>query len=142
MLTRGLAQFPIIWEETRGFSLGQGGLIFIGVGIGTTLGAALNIWLQKHYRYLVPKWHGHPPCEERLYGAIIAGPCLIIGIFWLGWTGNYPSVPWYVPALATIPLGMSFTLVRSPSSHSVRTVLTAPCRSSSRSFPISSTSTW
>ncbi|ORY88386.1 major facilitator superfamily domain-containing protein [Leucosporidium creatinivorum] len=103
--------FPIIWESLRGFNAGESGLIFIGVGIGTTLGAILNMIVQRHYRVLVPRWHGHPPPEERLYGAMLAGPFLIIGVFWLGWTGNYASVHWAVPAVATIFIGMSFTLV-------------------------------
>ncbi|KAK4048782.1 hypothetical protein OIV83_004548 [Microbotryomycetes sp. JL201] len=106
-----LNSFPIIWEELRGFSQGRGGLIFIGVGIGTTLGAVLNVTMQRHYRHLVPKWHGHPPPEERLYGAMVAGPTIVIGLFWLGWTGNYPSIHWAAPACATIVVGMSFTLV-------------------------------
>ncbi|GJJ05823.1 hypothetical protein Clacol_000010 [Clathrus columnatus] len=92
--------FPIIWQELRGFNDGEGGLIFIGVGIGTTFGAILSIHLQRHYRELVPKWHGSPPPEERLWGAMYAGPCLIIGIFWLGWTGAFPRVPWLFSASA------------------------------------------
>ncbi|KAM0792068.1 hypothetical protein ACM66B_004773 [Microbotryomycetes sp. NB124-2] len=103
--------FPIVWEQLRGFSAGLGGLIFIGVGIGTTIGAILNVIMQRHYRHIVPKWHGHPPPEERLYGAMTAGPILVVGLFWLGWTGNYPSIHWAVPAGATIVIGMSFTLV-------------------------------
>ncbi|KAM0792067.1 hypothetical protein ACM66B_004772 [Microbotryomycetes sp. NB124-2] len=103
--------FPIIWEQLRGFTQGRGGLIFIGVGIGTTTGAILNVMMQRHYRYLVPKWHGHPPPEERLYGAMCAGPILVVGLLYLGWTGNFPSIHWAVPAGATIIIGMSFTLV-------------------------------
>ncbi|GAA5901413.1 MFS transporter [Sporobolomyces salmoneus] len=103
--------FPVIWEQKRGFNPGESGLIFIGVGLGTTIGAAANVLMQRHYRELVPKWHGHPPPEERLYGAILAGPLLVGSMFWLAWTGNYPGVPWYVPALATIMLGASFSLV-------------------------------
>lgn len=103
---------PIIWTEGYGFNDGETGLIFIFVGIGTTLGAALNIYLISDYKYLVPKWHGHPPPELRLKGAIAAGPILIIGIFWLGWTGDDPTrIPWYVPGLSFILIGMSFTLV-------------------------------
>jgi hypothetical protein len=33
------------------------------------------------------------------------------GIFFLGWTGAFASVPWWVPALATIIIGVSFTLI-------------------------------
>ncbi|GAA5951649.1 hypothetical protein JCM3765_005993 [Sporobolomyces pararoseus] len=103
--------FPVIWERKRGFNPGEGGLIFIGVGLGTTIGAAANVYMQRHYRELVPKWHGHPPPEERLYGAILAGPLLVCSMFWLSWTGNYSSIHWVVPALSTIMLGASFSLV-------------------------------
>ncbi|BGP35356.1 hypothetical protein JCM10296v2_007192 [Rhodotorula toruloides] len=103
--------FPIIWGELRGFNPGETGLVFIAVGLGTTMGALIFVWTQRHYRELIPKWHGHPPPEERLYGAMLAGPFLIGGIFWLGWTGNYPSIHWAVPAASAILIGMSFTLV-------------------------------
>lgn len=60
---------------------------------------------------------------------MLAGPFLIVGIFWLGWTGSafgsrslarsgtdlcfadYPSIHWAVPAASAILIGMSFTLV-------------------------------
>ena len=35
------AAFPIVFQETRGFSPGQGGLAFLGVGLGTAIGTAL-----------------------------------------------------------------------------------------------------
>jgi len=60
---------------------------------------------------LVKKWDGHPPPEHRLTGAIIAGPLLVIGCFWLGWTGEYSHVRWYVPMLATIPIGCAINLM-------------------------------
>jgi len=103
--------FPIIWQELRGFNLGQGGLVFIGVGIGTTIGGILNVLLQTKYQKLTPLWKGHPPPEERLSGSMVAGPLLVIGCFFLGWTGAYPAIPWYVPAISTVFIGMSFTLV-------------------------------
>ena len=65
--------------ETRGFTIWQNGLIFIGVGIGTTLGAGLTLVTSLHYPKLVAKWKGFPPPEERLYGAMIGAPCLVIG---------------------------------------------------------------
>ncbi|GJN94321.1 hypothetical protein Rhopal_007395-T1 [Rhodotorula paludigena] len=103
--------FPIVWGQLRGFNGGETGLIFLGVGIGTTIGAIISVFTQQHYRTLMPKWHGHPPPEERLWGSMLAGPLLIVGIFWLGWTGNYPSIHWAVPAGATILIGCSFTLI-------------------------------
>lgn len=102
---------PVIFSDLRGFNLGEAGLVFIAVGLGTTIGGFINVLFSRRYNYLAPFWRGMPPPEERLWGSMIAGPILVLGAFWLGWTGNYPAVPWYVPALSLIPIGMSFTLV-------------------------------
>ncbi|GAA6008917.1 hypothetical protein JCM10207_004025 [Rhodosporidiobolus poonsookiae] len=103
--------FPIIFEELRGFNPGESGLTFIGVGVGTTIGAFIAIRVQRHYRELIPKWHGHPPPEERLWPAMVAAPLNVVGIFILGWTGNYPWIHWAVPAVIGGPLlGASFNL--------------------------------
>ena len=77
----------------------------------TTIGAYLTIPLSKHYPNLIVKWRGFPPPEERLYGAMIGGPVLVLGAFWLGWTGQYRSVPWIVPALSTVLIGAGVSLV-------------------------------
>lgn len=85
--------------------------MFIGIGIGTSIGSLINVWTTAHYPALIKKWKGFPPPEERLFGAMIGGPCLVIGIFWLGWTGQYPSIPWYVPGISTIFVGISISLI-------------------------------
>ncbi|KAJ7306916.1 MFS polyamine transporter [Mycena albidolilacea] len=103
--------FPIIFIEKRGFTLSQNGLIFIGIGIGTTLGALLNIRLSRHYPQLIQTWRGYPPPEERLFSGMVGGCAFAVGIFWLGWSGHYPSVPWYVPALSTIMVGTSISAI-------------------------------
>ena len=103
--------FPIVFIERRGFTIAQNGLIFIGVGIGTTLGAAINIWTTLQYPELIKKWKGFPPPENRLFGAMIGSIVLVIGIFWFGWTGEYSSISWYVPALSTIFIGTGISLI-------------------------------
>ncbi|KAJ7732657.1 MFS general substrate transporter [Mycena metata] len=102
---------PIIFVDKRGFTIAQDGLVFIGIGIGTTIGAILNVLFSRHYPALIKTWRGFPPPEERLYGGMLGGCVFVIGIFWLGWTGQYASVPWYVPALSTIMVGMSISLI-------------------------------
>lgn len=106
-----LEALPLVFIVKRGFTPGQLGLTFIGVGIGVVLAGFLFVYQGRNYAELQKKWNGFPPPEERLYGAMFAGPLLVIGIFWLGWSGEYSSVPWYVPALATIPIGASVCLV-------------------------------
>jgi MFS transporter, DHA1 family, multidrug resistance protein len=103
--------FPIIFNETRGLPIRFSGLFFIGSGIGTTLGS-LYIYLEgRKYTKLVKKWHGSPPPEERLNGAMVGGPLLVIAIFWVGWTGAYENIHWIVPELGTIPLGMGIAMI-------------------------------
>ncbi|KAJ6483623.1 MFS polyamine transporter [Mycena vitilis] len=103
--------FPIIFIEKRGFTIGQNGLIFLGVGIGTTFGALLNVHLGRKYPQLIKHWRGFPPPEERLIGGMVGSCAFVIGIFWLGWTGQYSSVPWYVPGLSTVLVGMSVCMI-------------------------------
>ncbi|KIK54761.1 hypothetical protein GYMLUDRAFT_176754 [Collybiopsis luxurians FD-317 M1] len=103
--------FPVIFMERHGFSLTQNGLIFIGVGIGTTLGALTNYYFSLQYSKHIPRWKGFPPAEYRLYGAMVGAPILVVGAFWLGWTGEYASIHWAVPAVATIVLGYAISLI-------------------------------
>ncbi|KAJ7585357.1 MFS polyamine transporter [Mycena floridula] len=102
---------PIIFIQHRGFTTLQSGLIFVGVGIGTTLGAILNYVLSLHYPGLMQRWKGFPPPEQRLFGSMVGAPLLVIGSFWLGWSGHYDNVPWYVPGLATVVLGAGISLI-------------------------------
>ena len=85
--------------------------MFIGVGIGTTIGAIINYYSSAHYPELIKKWKGFPPPEDRLIGAMIGSPILVIGTFWLGWTGEYASIPWFVPALSAIFIGTGTALI-------------------------------
>ncbi|KZV63930.1 MFS polyamine transporter [Peniophora sp. CONT] len=102
---------PIIFMEKRGFTVSQSGLAFIGVGIGVLLSGVVSISTSRMYPALVKVWRGFPPPEHRLYGAMIAGPAMVIGAFWLGWTGAYSDVHWAAPAVSLIFIGMSVTLV-------------------------------
>jgi hypothetical protein len=97
--------FPVIFIERRHLSVTDGSLMFIGVGIGSTLGALAFAISMRRYLELNKKWKGFPPPEERLGVAKITAPGLVVGILWLGWTGEYASIPWYVPALSGVVLG-------------------------------------
>ncbi|KAI0270437.1 major facilitator superfamily domain-containing protein [Gloeopeniophorella convolvens] len=102
---------PVIFIRTRHFSISNDGLVFIGIGIGSVLATLVNLWFLRPYPRLLKEWRGFPPAEERLYSAMVGGPVLVIGILWLGWSGNYASVPWWIPGLSTILIGLSITLV-------------------------------
>lgn len=97
--------------EKRGLTIAQNGLMFIGVGIGATSGSLFNFFATSHYRELIVKWRGFPPPEQRLFGGMLGGPLLVIGIFWLGWTGEYSSIGWYVPDISSILIGAAISLI-------------------------------
>ncbi|OAV91119.1 hypothetical protein PTTG_07887 [Puccinia triticina 1-1 BBBD Race 1] len=108
MLYSLLETFPIIWQDIRGFKSHETSMIFLGLGFGAVLGGFLQLYFARPMKNLMPKWNGHPPCEMNLYGAMFAGPFFVGGILWLGWTGAYALIPWWVPALSTVMLGMSY----------------------------------
>lgn len=85
--------FPIIFIERHNLSISQNGLIFLSLSMGATLGALLKQLLLNHHSYYMSYYRGFPPPEKRLYGAMIAGPSLVVGSLWLGWSGQYESVP-------------------------------------------------
>ena len=91
---------PVIFVEKRGFTDSQNGLIFVGAGVGAFLASIINLYTIREYPTLVVEWRGFPPPEKRLYGAMVAGPMLVIGVFWMGWTGNYPRCIGRRPPLA------------------------------------------
>ena len=71
----------------------------------------IYVWLSRGVPELAEKWKGFPPPENQLTGAIIAGPLLVIGCFWLGWTGEYSHISWYVPVLSTVLIGCGVNLM-------------------------------
>lgn len=80
--------------------------------IGVLFAGVVNVVTMRPYPEAIIYWRGFPPPEMRLYGAMIAGPCLVVGTFFMGWTSQYAGpVPWYVPALSTPFIGTGVTLI-------------------------------
>ncbi|KAF9459570.1 MFS general substrate transporter [Collybia nuda] len=97
--------FPIVFQEHRGFTPGQGGLAFLGVGFGITLGiGSQSIQNQIYWRVLDKSSTGRAPPEARLHTAIMGGVFVPVGLFWFAWTST-PPIHWIVPILAGVPFG-------------------------------------
>ncbi|KAG6853696.1 hypothetical protein C0991_002231 [Blastosporella zonata] len=97
--------FPIVFQHHRGFTPGQGGLAFLGVGFGITIGVATQSYQDKLYRRAMDRSPtGKAPPEARLHTAILGGILIPIGLFMFAWTTS-PSIHWIVPILAGIPFG-------------------------------------
>jgi multidrug resistance protein len=122
------AVFPSIFEETYGFNLGEQGLAFLGLGVGTLLAVvAIIYWSLRIYKPKVMQWkkeattsHAEsekrtgqapsPPPEWRLFVAFPGSALIPAGLFIFAWTAR-PSVHWIVPIIGICCFGMGVVLI-------------------------------
>jgi MFS family permease len=110
------AAFPYVFAGVYHFNLGEGGLSFLGIGIGSVLATTMYILLdrityQKQTRALQAKGDMTPlDPEHRLYAAMIGSFLLPLGLFWFAWTAR-ADIHWIVPMIATIPFACGNLLV-------------------------------
>lgn len=96
---------PTVFEETYGFSIGLTGLVYLGLGTGTTLGwFIITLYSDKSVIKLAKANNGEFEPEMRLAMSIFFSWLLPITFFWYGWTAQY-KVQWISPILSLIPYG-------------------------------------
>ncbi|TFK55294.1 MFS general substrate transporter [Heliocybe sulcata] len=99
------AAYPIVFQQHRHFTPGNGGLAFLGVGVGNIIGTCLTpIQNRMYWRAMDRSPSGRAPPEARLYLMMGVAAFLPISLFWFAWTSE-PPVPWIVPVLAGVPFG-------------------------------------
>ena len=105
------ATFPIIYENTYGWSVGASGLSYIGVGVGSVAG--IFIFAKLSDRALRNKT-GEYRAERRLIMMMYVSPLLPAGMFIYGWTTEY-GVHWIVPIIATAIAGPGAVIITASS---------------------------
>ncbi|KAH4860702.1 hypothetical protein HBH70_148270 [Parastagonospora nodorum] len=102
--------FPLVFEGIYGFSLGIEGVAFLGILVGTLIGAGcLFAWL---YFYQEKQFDddGNIAPEKRLIPAMVGCFFVPICLFWFGWASR-SDVHWIVPIIGTSFFGIAaFTL--------------------------------
>jgi DHA1 family multidrug resistance protein-like MFS transporter len=102
--------FPLVFTGIYGFSLGIEGVAFLGILVGTLIGAAvLFSWL---YFYQEKQFddNGNIAPEKRLIPAMVGCFFVPICLFWFGWSSR-SDVHWIVPIIGTSFFGIAaFTL--------------------------------
>ncbi|OJI82836.1 hypothetical protein ASPTUDRAFT_123277 [Aspergillus tubingensis CBS 134.48] len=90
--------FPHVYEEVYGFSLGEQGLAYLSVTIGTMVAA---IWYMS-YNYFIVERRIHagvwPTPEDRLFLALFSTPLMPVGLFVFAWTSR-SDIHWIVSCL-------------------------------------------
>lgn len=110
-----LTAIPLIFSSNYHFIEGVAELPYIGMLIGCGLGGITSIFMGRRYAVAMEKNGGKPVPEERLPPMMLGGVVFAIGMFWLCWTGDFPeSIPWIVPTLGTVPIGMGLVLIFLP----------------------------
>lgn len=116
------AAFPLVFEspypeiQVYHFNPGEGGLVFLAIGLGVVLAAGVYIVIDRlHYQAKLAKRVAagdvtNLPPEERLIAAMLGSMLLPVGLFWFGWSAR-SDMHWIVPIIGTIPFGAGNLLV-------------------------------
>jgi len=104
------AAFPIVYRQDRHWSLGIGGLSFVGIGVGIVIAVLYSLWDNKRYARVSEENNGKAPPEARLPPSMAGSVAIPISLFWFAWT-NSPSIHWSVSIIGTAPFGFGMTLV-------------------------------
>lgn len=104
------AAFPIVYQRQRGWSLGIGGLSFIGIMIGMLIALGYIFWDNGRYTRVSKKYNGEAPPEARLPLCLVGSVFLPMGLFWFAWT-NSPSIHWAVSIVGSAPFGFGMVTI-------------------------------
>ncbi|OJD15002.1 hypothetical protein AJ78_04724 [Emergomyces pasteurianus Ep9510] len=104
--------YPIVFRGIRGWSVGESGLAFLGIGAGSLMTVAAEPLLRRmiNSHKLDPETGKVPP-ESMVSVVCIAAVLIPVGELWFAWTCAPASIHWIVPILAGIPFGAGNTAV-------------------------------
>lgn len=106
--------FPIVFAEGRGWTQGETGLAFLGIGFGVAVGVALNYFVFDPQYIRTSKQYEsggkQTPPEARLPMACIGAILCPAGLFAFAWT-TYPSIHWAVCICVASPFGTGMVLI-------------------------------
>ncbi|TQS34258.1 hypothetical protein Golomagni_05366 [Golovinomyces magnicellulatus] len=106
-----LTAYPIVFQRIHGMSPGVGGLPFLGVILGMTIGGSYLIILQPSYNRKLAKNNNVNDPQWRLPPMITGGIAFAVGLFWFGWSGYTASIHWIVPTLSGLSTGFGLLVI-------------------------------
>ena len=91
--------FTFVFEGEYGFSTGEAGLAYLGLGVGFVIGQFGVGAFSDRYSRMKAKEGGMKP-EHRLPPLILGAFLIPIGLFWYGWSAQ-AHAHWMVPIIGT-----------------------------------------
>ena len=109
-----LTGYAFIFTDVFGLNQGLTFLCFLGIGIGFMAATMMVPWVYARHKTMLAAAQkfgvSRLEPEQRLLYAIVGGPCLPVGLFWMAWTA-YPSCTLWPALVATIPIGFAVMTV-------------------------------
>ncbi|KAK3952352.1 major facilitator superfamily domain-containing protein [Pseudoneurospora amorphoporcata] len=105
--------YPIVFKEHRGWSTGQVGLAFLGMGCGTVASIVLEPFWRSIINKRTSKYDpetGRPAPEAQAYVMTIGAILTAFGQLAFSWTCLPVSIHWVVPIIFGVPFGMGNTI--------------------------------
>ncbi|KAI4094394.1 MAG: hypothetical protein L6R37_007244 [Teloschistes peruensis] len=105
-----LSTFPSLWEGVYHESIGIGGLNYISLGLGFTLGSQISARVNDIiYRRLKAKNNDTGKPEFRIPAMFVGSVLIPIGLFWYGWSAQ-AHTHWIMPNIGVGIFGAGATL--------------------------------
>ena len=101
------SSFPIVYQEGKGWSASNTGLMFIPLAVGVICSAACAPIVNRDYMRRALKHNGKPPAEVRLIPMMVSCWFIPIGLFIFAWT-SAPDVHWAGPMMGGFAVGFGF----------------------------------
>ncbi|KAJ9297780.1 hypothetical protein DTO271G3_4001 [Paecilomyces variotii] len=101
------AAFPLVFRGLYKFSVGEAGLVFLGLSAGCAAAAAIFpviddfAYIRRVLRNRAAGGDGTIAPENRLYGAMLESVLLTVGLFWFAWTAR-ADIHWISCVIATV----------------------------------------
>lgn len=102
--------FTSVFENVYGFSPGEAGLGYLGLGLGFCSGQVVVGYYSDRYLKKQEKIHGKMKPEDRLPPLVVGCILVPIGLFWYGWAAEY-RLHWMVPIAGTFFVGAGIFFV-------------------------------
>ena len=110
LLFSSLSSFPLIFQGIHGFNLGQNGLAYLGMLVGSVMTVPpMFYYLHYHLRHQFNS-NGELKPEKRLPPAIVGAFLVPVSMFILGWTAK-ANVHWIVPIIGSSFYGVANVLL-------------------------------
>lgn len=101
--------YPVVYEETRGWSPGIAGLSFLGICVGMAVATLASPYVNRIHGIYVRRLGGQHP-EARLPHLVVISWLIPISLFWFAWTATRLT-HWIYGIIAGVPFGFGLIML-------------------------------